>query len=581
MRIKFCTICMIATMVSILVTSCSKEYSSPLKGQVVKDLTFESSQSSKSVTIADADLTGFTIKSSELWCTAAAQGKVLSVTVRENDTYDDRQATITVTDPGDQTTITFKVMQKQNDAILKQNDAILIDGSTFVVPEEGGDINIKIQSNVNYEVEIPASATWLTKSTRASTRGLVSSTIVLTAEKNNSGEEREAIVTFIDKESGVSSKITIKQSLTPYIEVDKDQITLSEDEKEIEIVVKTNINLETVITNDWITDNGRESNGDLNFTQKLKIAKNNSGDERGAVVTFENKNYRLISNISIKQSLTPYIEIEKNQISLSENEQEIEIVVKSNISVKTTITNDWITDIGIENNGDFNYTQKLKVSAFSGRVSRSAVVTFKSQSYKWNLKKEATITQTKEIKYVAGNAIDLGLSVLWSDINLGATTPEGFGEYFAWGETKPKEQYSKDNYMHYDHSMNQYLDIGEDISGTKYDAAYVNIGNGWRMPTRTELQELIKNCEWEWVKSGNTLGYKITGKNGNYIFMPAGGCIFYSTVSSQNEWTEYWSSSERQKYKGDAYLLVENGYNPTVISSDKIYGVPIRPVKSK
>ena len=574
MRIKFCTICMIATMVSILVTSCSKEYSSPLKGQVVKDLTFESSQSSKSVTIADADLTGFTIKSSELWCTAAAQGKVLSVTVRENDTYDDRQATITVTDPGDQTTITFKVMQKQNDAIL-------IDGSTFVVPEEGGDINIKIQSNVNYEVEIPASATWLTKSTRASTRGLVSSTIVLTAEKNNSGEEREAIVTFIDKESGVSSKITIKQSLTPYIEVDKDQITLSEDEKEIEIVVKTNINLETVITNDWITDNGRGSNGDLNFTQKLKIAKNNSGDERGAVVTFENKNYRLISNISIKQSLTPYIEIEKNQISLSENEQEIEIVVKSNISVKTTITNDWITDIGIENNGDFNYTQKLKVSAFSGRVSRSAVVTFKSQSYKWNLKKEATITQTKEIKYVAGNAIDLGLSVLWSDINLGATTPESFGEYFAWGETKPKEQYSKDNYMHYDHSMNQYLDIGEDISGTKYDAAHVNLGNGWRMPSNTELQELIKNCEWEWVKSGNTLGYKITGKNGNYIFMPAGGCIFYSTVSSQNEWTEYWSSSERQKYKGDAYLLVENGYNPTVISSDKIYGVPIRPVKSK
>ena len=574
MRIKFCTICMIATMVSILVTSCSKEYSSPLKGQVVKDLTFESSQSSKSVTIADADLTGFTIKSSELWCTAAAQGKVLSVTVRENDTYDDRQATITVTDPGDQTTITFKVMQKQNDAIL-------IDGSTFVVPEEGGDINIKIQSNVNYEVEIPASATWLTKSTRASTRGLVSSTIVLTAEKNNSGEEREAIVTFIDKESGVSSKITIKQSLTPYIEVDKDQITLSEDEKEIEIVVKTNINLETVITNDWITDNGRGSNGDLNFTQKLKIAKNNSGDERGAVVTFENKNYRLISNISIKQSLTPYIEIEKNQISLSENEQEIEIVVKSNISVKTTITNDWITDIGIENNGDFNYTQKLKVSAFSGRVSRSAVVTFKSQSYKWNLKKEATITQTKEIKYVAGNAIDLGLSVLWSDINLGATTPEGFGEYFAWGETKPKEQYSKDNYMHYDHSMNQYLDIGEDISGTKYDAAHVNLGNGWRMPTRTELQELIKNCEWEWVKSGNTLGYKITGKNGNYIFLPAGGRILYSTVSSQNEWTEYWSSSERQKYKGDAYLLVENGYNPTVISSDKIYGVPIRPVKSK
>ena len=330
MRIKFCTICMIATMVSILVTSCSKEYSSPLKGQVVKDLTFESSQSSKSVTIADADLTGFTIKSSELWCTASAKGKVLTVTVQTNDTYEDRQATISVTDPEDQTAISFKVFQKQNDAIL-------IDGSTFVVPEEGGEVSIKVQSNVNYDVEIPASASWLTVSTKASTRGLVSSTIVLTAEKNNSGEEREAIVTIIDKKSGISSKITIKQSLTPYIEIDKDQISLSENEKDIEIVVKTNINVETIITNDWITDTGRDSNGDLSFTQKLKV------------------------------------------------------------------------------------------SAFSGRLSRSTVVTFKSKDNKLNLEKKVTITQTKEVKYVA-KEVDLGLSVLWSDYNLGATVPEEYGK---------------------------------------------------------------------------------------------------------------------------------------------------------
>ena len=77
-------------------------------------------------------------KSSELWCTASAKGKVLTVTVQSNDTYEERQATVTVTDPGDQTSITFKVFQKQNDAIL-------IDGSTFVVPEEGGDISVKVQ----------------------------------------------------------------------------------------------------------------------------------------------------------------------------------------------------------------------------------------------------------------------------------------------------------------------------------------------------------------------------------------------------------------------------------------------------
>lgn len=483
MRIKFCTICMIATMVSILVTSCSKEYSSPLKGQVVKDLTFESSQSSNSVSIADTDLTGYTIKSSELWCTAAAQGKILNVTVQTNDTYDERQATITVTDPGDQTTISFKVLQKQNDVIM-------IDGSTFVVPEEGGDVTIKVQSNVNYDVEIPTSASWLTVSTKASTRGLVSSTIVLTAEKNNSGEEREAIVIIVDKKSGISSKITIKQSLTPYIEIDKDQISLSENEKDIEIAVKTNIKVETIITDNWITDNGKDSNGDLSFIQKLKV------------------------------------------------------------------------------------------SAFSGRLSRSTVVTFKSQDNKLNLEKKVTITQTKEVKYVA-KEVDLGLSILWSEYNLGATSPEDFGEYFAWGETQPKESYEKDTYLYYDQSMKQYIDIGEDISGTKYDAAHVNIGNGWRMPTKTELQELRNNCEWEWTKIGNILGYKVIGKNGNFIFIPAAGVMFYKILSNENDWIEYWSSTSVKT--GDANIIVETGHEriPTIDHYHKESGFSIRPVKSK
>ena len=432
--IKYFIVCVIATMASIVVTSCSKEYSSPLKGQVVKDLTFESSQSSNTVTIADADISGFTIKSSELWCTASAKGKVLTVTVQSNDTYDDRQATVTVTDPGDQTSISFKVFQKQNDAIL-------IDGSTFVVPEEGGDINIKIQSNVSYEVEIPASAPWLTKSTKASTRGLVSSTIVLTAEKNNSGDEREAIVTFIDKESGVSSKITIKQSLTPYIEIEKNQITLSEDEKDIEIVVKTNINVETVISNDWITDNGRESNGDLNFTQKLKVSKNNSGDEREATVTFEDKKNGVASKITIKQSLTPYIEIDKNEFSMDELGGEVEISITSNIAVNVQFSDDWISSAGTTDKGEFNFVQKIKVNSLpSDKDKRTATITFTDKLGKWNLSKVATVNQTlglslkeSDIEIMVGKSHTLevvnntGSSLSWKSSNTSVATVNGSG----------------------------------------------------------------------------------------------------------------------------------------------------------
>ena len=228
--IKFFIVCMIATMAGICVTSCSKDYSSPLKGQVVNDLTFESSQSSNSVTIADADLTGFTIKSSELWCTAAAQGKKLNVTVQANDTYGERQATVTVTDPGDQTSITFKVLQKQNDAII-------VDGSTFSVPEEGGDVSIKVQSNVKYDVEIPSDASWLKKSTKASTRGLETSTIDLTAEKNNSGDEREAIVKLTNTDSGTRSQFTVKQELTPSFTIDKEEFSIEELGDEVSVTV--------------------------------------------------------------------------------------------------------------------------------------------------------------------------------------------------------------------------------------------------------------------------------------------------------------------------------------------------------
>lgn len=281
--IKYFIVCMIATMAGLSVTSCCKEYSSPLKGQVINDLTFESSQSTKSITIADADLSGFTIKSSDLWCTVAAQGKNLNVTVQANDTYDERQTTVTVTDPGDQTSISFKVLQKQNDAIL-------VDGNTYVVPEEGGEVSIKIQSNVDYKVEIPESASWLKRSIKASTRGLVSSTIDLTAEKNDSGDEREAIVKLTNSDSGVSSQFTVKQELTPNITIDKEVVNMDELGGEVEISITSNIAVNVLFSDDWISSAGTTDKGGFNFVQKMKVASlSNDQGSRTATVTFSDK----------------------------------------------------------------------------------------------------------------------------------------------------------------------------------------------------------------------------------------------------------------------------------------------------
>ena len=133
-----------------------------------------------------------------------------------------------------------------------------------------------------------------------------------------------------------------------------------------------------------------------------------------------------------------------------------------------------------------------------------------------------TVPVSPEPEYV-----DLGLSVKWATFNLGATSPEDYGDYFAWGETEPKEEYTWANYKWCD---------GTDTHITKYntsdgkitleledDAAHVNWGSNWRMPSKDELKELIDSCQWERATLNDVVGNKITGPNGNSIFIPAAG----------------------------------------------------------
>lgn len=134
----------------------------------------------------------------------------------------------------------------------------------------------------------------------------------------------------------------------------------------------------------------------------------------------------------------------------------------------------------------------------------------------------------------AGAVVDLGLSVYWCSCNVGAESPEEFGDYFAWGETKPKSKYTKETYSYYDSNTAQYIDIGANIEGTEYDAATVNLGSDWRMPTYTEINELKTNCNWEWSQINGKNGYVVTGPNGNSIFLPAAG--YNTSGGAKSKW---------------------------------------------
>ena len=176
----------------------------------------------------------------------------------------------------------------------------------------------------------------------------------------------------------------------------------------------------------------------------------------------------------------------------------------------------------------------------------------------------------------AGQVVDLGLSVYWASCNLGAEKPEEFGNYYAWGETKTKSNYTQKNYSYYNANTTQYTDIGSDISGTQYDAATVNLGSDWRMPTKAEMQELVNKCTWEWTQINGVNGYKVTGTNGNSIFLPAAGYAFYNGSD-----LKYWTGSESSISVSESYILSANStYKNVNFYGIKYAGYSIRPVTS-
>lgn len=141
-------------------------------------------------------------------------------------------------------------------------------------------------------------------------------------------------------------------------------------------------------------------------------------------------------------------------------------------------------------------------------------------------------------------AIDLGLSVRWAPFNVGATSPEAYGDYFAWGETKPKALYKPDTYRWFQKSTGV-MDIGKQISGTKIDAARVIWRGAWRMPTREECLELRDKCKWTLTTRNGVKGMLVTGPNGNSIFLPSGGYRQgdYTTILADQVRGEYWTGN--------------------------------------
>ena len=200
--------------------------------------------------------------------------------------------------------------------------------------------------------------------------------------------------------------------------------------------------------------------------------------------------------------------------------------------------------------------------------------------------------------------VDLGLpsGTLWATCNVGATTPEGYGDYFAWGETIPKETY---NWMTYKWGSGnesdgwQYRELTKYCSDSTYglygfhdnltellpedDAATANWGNGWRTPTRAQWRELVSyTFPPQATFQNNVKGFTLKSANGNSIFLPITGKYMKSGFIENS--AEYWSStkdySHPKEFYANSFMMVPE-YDWEVCEWDARYiGNPIRPVRS-
>ena len=162
------------------------------------------------------------------------------------------------------------------------------------------------------------------------------------------------------------------------------------------------------------------------------------------------------------------------------------------------------------------------------------------------------------------NYVDLGLSVKWANMNVGATTPEDYGNYYAWGETSTKETYDWSTYFDTNDGGRTFTKYnnegGKTVLDLEDDAAHVNWGGSWRMPTKVEWQELIDNCTWTWTTQNGINGYKVTSNKAGYtdkfIFLPAVGRRYGSGGPYEvGHDGFYWSSSLSEDYSHVAWSL--------------------------
>ena len=280
--------------------------------------------------------------------------------------------------------------------------------------------------------------------------------------------------------------------------------------------------------------------------------------------------------------------------SVSLNKSSLSLYVGCTEHLTATVLPDYATVKTVmwssDNTGVATVDEKGNVRALKAGLATITVTTLDGA-------KTATCTVTV-IQSLEPQAIDLGLpsGLKWASWNVGASSPEECGDYFAWGETVPKEEYSWQTYKFelgygengpfskyvtefiYDPTISYGTVDNKTVLDSDDDAASVNWGGSWRMPTDAEFTELRENCTWTWTTQNGVNGRLVTGSNYNSIFLPAAG-LWGSALYDVGDFGFYWSSSLRKDQPAEAFSIKFN-YDSLCqyIYGHRCQGFSVRPV---
>ena len=377
-KVRFIGICILALLLGTGLGSCSKdEYQSRLKELIIKDLEFDNMSDEYTKEFRNEDLSNYEAIPDQSWCKVVldvATSK-MTVTVEDNETFDDRVAIVTLRDKQDgMTSRSFKVTQKQSNVIRTGEGA-------YTVGTDGGQVVIDVESNVDYKVTIQ-DATWVKRPSSSGTRGLVKSTVVLEVERNTSEKQRSATVVLENTATGARSEVVITQEFKAYFSLIQTEFTISENGGELNVYIQTNLTSFDCYTDEndkWIKKSGRESvSGDMSMiVQKLTVsAFKDKQESRSTVVNFQNASFGFDENITITQNRMLYIK-EDNFTIFAGDSLKVSIYNQTGNAVLWTTENEAIATVdgsGMVKGVDKGTTE-IRVTSSDGLYSDYITVT--------------------------------------------------------------------------------------------------------------------------------------------------------------------------------------------------------------